>query len=92
MTYRGCRCRAAHELAIEYLRNMQVPNSGMRDNKSLVITCDTLPRVERLIYVNTRSAARITTAQSEAFNWAASLSRVVVVAARAEKASEDQAA
>ena len=41
-------------LAIEYLRSMQLPNLGMRDNRSLVITCDTLPRVERLIYVNTK--------------------------------------
>ena len=76
------------KLAIDYLRNTQVPNSGMRDNKPLAITCDTLPRVEGLIYINARSAARITTAQSEALNWAASLSRVVVVAACAEKVSE----
>jgi hypothetical protein len=45
-----------------------------------------------LIYINTRSVDRITTAQSEALNWAASLPRVVFVAACAEKTSEDQAA
>ena len=68
-------------LAIEYLRNMQVPNSGMRDNKSLTITCGTSPRVEGLIYVNTRSAARITTTQSETLDWAALLPIVSVAPA-----------
>ena len=62
MTYRDVVAELRMKLAIEYLRNTQVPNSDMRDNKSPAITCDTWPRVERLIYINTRSAARITTA------------------------------
>ena len=69
MTYREVVAELRIKLAIEYLRNTQVTNSDMRHNKSPAIACDTWPRVERLIYINTRSVDRITTAQSEALNW-----------------------
>jgi hypothetical protein len=60
MTYRDAVAELRMKPAIEYLRKTRVTQPGQATNKSPAIAGDTWPRVEQLIYVNSRSVDRIT--------------------------------